>query len=102
MPGLHDEWALLVALGFMLGAFGQIPINDFILSKIVTAKYRASFYGVRFVIGFTALAATLPFISAVYETSGFDTLFRILAGFAIITLIAFYLFPKKLPAVPLK
>lgn len=28
MPGLSDWPALIVALGFMLGAFGQIPIND--------------------------------------------------------------------------
>lgn len=97
MPGLQDEWAFIIALGFMLGAFGQIPINDFILSKIVSDKYRARIYGVRFVVGFTALAATLPFISTVHEYSGFDTLFRILAGLALITLIAFYFFPRKLP-----
>jgi MFS family permease len=97
MPGLQDEWAFIIALGFMLGAFGQIPINDFILSRIVSSEYRARIYGVQFVVGFTALAITLPFISVVYEGSGFDRLFKILAGIAFLTIAVLYFFPKRLP-----
>ena len=58
MPGLFDGWALLVALGFMLGAFGQIPINDFMIGKTASGPYRARIYGVRYVVSFTVLAAT--------------------------------------------
>lgn len=97
MPGLQGEWAFLISLGFMLGAFGQIPINDFILSKIVTDQYRARIYGARFVVGFTVLAATLPFISTVYEASGFDMLFKILAAATVITLVAAFFLPKQMP-----
>jgi len=38
MPGLHDGLALAVALGFMLGAFGQIPINDYMIGKMASAS----------------------------------------------------------------
>ena len=33
--------ALIVALGFMLGAFGQIPINDFMIGKMASGPARA-------------------------------------------------------------
>ena len=30
--------ALAVALGFMLGAFGQIPINDYMIGRMATGR----------------------------------------------------------------
>ena len=97
MPGLHDGLALAVAFGFMLGAFGQIPINDFMIGKMASGEFRARVYGIRYVVGFTVLAATLPLIAFVYENWGFDTLFRILAGAALVILAAVTILPRKLP-----
>src|SRR5699024_5395344 len=77
MPGLEGGLAFAAALGFMLGAFGQIPINDFMIGKMASGPFRARIYGVRYVVGFTALAATLPLIAIVYERWGFDVLFLI-------------------------
>jgi MFS family permease len=99
MPGLRDGFALAVSLGFMLGAFGQIPINDFMIGKMATGEFRARIYGVRYVVSFTALAAALPLIGFVYEGWGFDTLFRILAVAALVVLAAVTCLPSKLPAV---
>jgi MFS family permease len=97
MPGLHDGFALAVALGFMLGAFGQIPINDYMIGKMASGELRARVYGVRYVVSFTALAAALPLIAFVYERWGFDTLFRILAAAAAVILVAVALLPRRLP-----
>ena len=97
MPGLVDGWALLVALGFMLGAFGQIPINDFMIGKTASGPYRARIYGVRYVVSFTVLAATLPLIGFVYHNWGFDMLFRILSAAALVILLAVAILPKRLP-----
>jgi MFS family permease len=97
MPGLHDGLALATALGFMLGAFGQIPINDFMIGKMASGEARARVYGVRYVVSFTALAMALPLISVVYERWGFDTLFRILASAALIVLAAVACLPSQLP-----
>src|SRR4029079_919032 len=36
MPGLGGGWALATALGFMIGAFGQIPITDFMIGKLAS------------------------------------------------------------------
>jgi MFS family permease len=97
MPGLTDGWALAVALGFMLGAFGQIPINDFMIGKMASGPYRARIYGVRYVFSFTVLAVSLPLIALIYETWGFDTLFRVLASAAAIILVATFSLPRRLP-----
>lgn len=100
MPGLTDGLALAVALGFMLGAFGQIPINDYMIGKMASGPARARIYGVRYVVSFTVLAITLPLIAVVYETWGFDTLFLILAAAALVILAAVLCLPRRLPTPP--
>lgn len=97
MPGLTDGFALLAALGFMLGAFGQIPINDYMIGKTARGAYKARIYGVRYVVSFTVLAASLPLIAFVYQNWGFDTLFRILAGAAAVILVIVAALPRRLP-----
>jgi MFS family permease len=97
MPGLSDGWALIVAFAFMLGAFGQIPINDYMIGKTAKGAYKARIYGVRYVVSFTVLALTLPLIAFVYQNWGFDMLFRILAGAAAIILLIVNALPKRLP-----
>ena len=98
MPGLHEGIALAVALGFMLGAFGQIPINDFLIGKTASGQYRARIYAVRYVVSFTVLAATLPFVAVVYDNWGFDTLFRVLSVLAILILVTVVYLPRTLSA----
>ena len=98
MPGLVDALALAVALGFMLGAFGQIPINDYMIGKLAAGEFRARVYGVRYVVSFTALAASLPLIAFVYERWGFDTLFRFLAATALAIFVTVACLPRTLPA----
>jgi MFS family permease len=100
MPGLQGALAFAVALGFMLGAFGQIPINDFMIGKMASGPFRARIYAVRYVVSFTVLAVTLPLIAVVYERWGFDVLFLILSGAAAVILAAVACLPARLPAPP--
>jgi MFS family permease len=80
MPGLNDWAALACAMVFMLAAFGQIPINDYMIGRLAEGEWRARVYGVRYVVSFTVLAAALPLIAFIYERWGFDALFRVLAS----------------------
>jgi MFS family permease len=98
MPGLFGWPALLCATVFMLAAFGQIPINDYMIGRLADGQWRARIYGVRYVVSFTVLAATLPLIAFVYESWGFDTLFRVLAVSAAVILAAVLMLPQRLPA----
>jgi MFS family permease len=98
MPGLTDWAALACAMVFMLAAFGQIPINDYLIGRLADGAHRARIYGVRYVVSFTVLAAALPLIAFVYESWGFDALFRVLALSAAVILAAVSLLPRRLPA----
>jgi MFS family permease len=97
MPGLVDWAALACAMVFMLAAFGQIPINDYMIGRLAEGEWRARVYGMRYVVSFTALAAALPLIAFVYERWGFDALFRVLAISAAIILSAVAMLPRRLP-----
>lgn len=97
MPGLADWAALIVALAFMLGAFGQIPINDYMIGKLARSDMRASIYGVRYIVSFAVLAAALPLIAWIHQGWGFDRLFQVLAGAAGAILVAVWLLPRRLP-----
>lgn len=97
MPGLLGWPALLCAMAFMLAAFGQIPINDYMIGRLADGEWRARIYGVRYVISFTALAAALPLISFIYGNWGFDALFRVLTLSAAVILAAVLMLPQRLP-----
>lgn len=97
MPGLTGWWALLVSLFFVMGSFGQLPINDYIIGKTATPESRASIYGARFVLTFTILAVSLPLIGWIHANWGFDTLFRLLALTSGSVFIAASLLPNKVP-----
>ena len=98
MAGQREGWAIAIALEFMLGAFGQIPINDYMIGRLTSGSARARIYGVRYVVSFSALAAALPLIAFVHENWGFDTLFVILAGAAAVIFIAVACLPRRMPA----
>jgi MFS family permease len=97
MPGLTDAAALAVALGFMLGAFGEVPINDYLVARMASGPARARIYGIRYVVSFSALAASLPMIALIYDNWGFDPLFRLLSAGTFVILIAAALLPRRLP-----
>jgi MFS family permease len=97
MPGRADWAALTVALGFMLGSFGQNPINDFMIGRMATPERRASIYGIRFVVTFAALGGALPLVSWIHAQWGFDTLFRLLSVAAIAMLASAVVLPARLP-----
>jgi MFS family permease len=97
MPGLADWAALACAMVFMLAAFGQIPINDYMIGRLAEGEYRARIYGLRYVVSFTVLAASLPLIAFIYGNWGFDALFRVLAASAAIIFAAVALLPQRLP-----
>jgi len=96
--GQYDWAALFVALFFMLGAFGQIPINDYMIGKMARSEFRASIYGVRYVISFAVWAVVVPLISFIHLHYGFDYLFYILSFCALSIFLAVATLPKRLPS----
>jgi MFS family permease len=80
---------LLVALAMMFFVFGQIPINDAMVAAYTDEKWRARAFAVRYVVSFVGSAAAVPLVAYIHSTTGgFTQLFFVLAGLALITLVA--------------
>jgi hypothetical protein len=73
--GLSGLPMLVGAVAFMLLIFGQIPINDALLSRITTPEYRSRIYAIKFVLSFSVAAAAIPLVALLHDTTGFDGIF---------------------------
>ncbi len=76
--GITGVPVLVMSLVFMLLVFGQIPINDALLSRITTSQYRSRIYGVKFVLSFAVSAVAVPLVAILHRSTGFDGLFVVL------------------------
>jgi MFS family permease len=94
MIQLSGVEALLVAVGFMLFVFGQIPINDVLVGRMVRSEWRSRAYGIRYVVTFSVMASTVPFIAWVHGSWGFTALFGVLAVAAMFIFIAALMLPN--------
>lgn len=97
MPGLFGWPALIVSFCFMLGAFGQVPINDYLIGRMAKSELRAQVYGARYVLSFSVMSLSMPFIAWVHSNWGFDRLFVILSACAAAILLAVTMLPRKMP-----
>jgi len=50
MVPLDGVAGLVVAIAFMLAVFGQIPINDVLIGRLVKSEWRSRAYGVRYIV----------------------------------------------------
>lgn len=87
MPGLTDLAVFAVALGVMLGVFGQVPVNDFLIGTTASKISRSRAFGARYLVSFLAFSGVLPLIAIIQANWGFDGLFRVLMLCAAIILV---------------
>jgi MFS family permease len=94
MPGLTGWSAVVVAMAFMLVVFGQIPINDVLISRITRSEWRSRVYAFRYIVGFSVMASSVPLIAWIHARWGFDTLFTILSAAAICIFVSVLMLPR--------
>ena len=87
--------ALVVAVGFMLVVFGQIPINDVLIGRITKSEWRSRVYSLRYIVTFSVSASTLPLIAWIHGSWGFDRLFVVMAVAATAILAAVLVLPRR-------
>ena len=92
--GLSGLPVLVGAVAFMLLIFGQIPINDALLSRITTPQYRSRIYAIKFVLSFSVAAAAIPLVALLHETTGFDGMFVAMAGVAAVIFLCVLALPR--------
>lgn len=50
---------IVVSIGIVMGAFGQVTVNDAMVGKYTTEEWRSRAYAVRYFVGFTAAGASV-------------------------------------------
>ena len=96
MPGLTGWNALFVATAFMLVVFGQIPINDVLISRITKSQWRSRVYAFRYIVTFSIMASSLPIIALIHARWGFDSLFIVLSAAASCIFVSVLMLPRVL------
>ena len=93
-----DNWYLfftsLVAMCFV---FGQVPINDAILSRYIPDERRDKILSVKFLVNLGVGASVLPVSSSLMQNGyEFNAIFILMAGMAIIIFLAALILPNQI------
>ena len=94
MHELTGVAAVVVAAAFTFVVFGQIPINDVLVSRIARNEWRSRVYAVRYVVSFSVMASSLPVIAGIHAGWGFGALFVVMAVAAGGILAAVLMLPR--------
>jgi MFS family permease len=91
---------ILVSIGIVMGAFGQVTVNDAMVGKYTNEEWRSRAYAVRYFIGFTAAGASIGLVAWLYQQGGFVTMLHAFAGLCLLVIAAALILPAeiKVPA----
>jgi len=91
---------IIAAIGIVMGAFGQVTVNDAMVGKYTSEKWRSRAYAVRYFIGFTAAGASVGLVAWLYEQGGFVTMLHAFSGLCLLVIAAAIILPAeiKVPA----
>jgi MFS family permease len=90
---------ILVSIGIVMGAFGQVTVNDAMVGKYTGEQWRSRAYAVRYFVGFTAAGASVGLVAWLYEQGGFVTMLHAFAGLCLLAIAAAIILPREI-AVP--
>jgi MFS family permease len=91
---------ILAAIGIVMGAFGQVTVNDAMVGKYTSEEWRSRAYAVRYFIGFTAAGASVGLVAWLYEQGGFAMMLHSFAALCLLVIVAAIILPPeiKVPA----
>jgi MFS family permease len=87
---------ILVSIGIVMGAFGQVTVNDAMVGKYTTEEWRSRAYAVRYFVGFTAAGASVGLVAWLYEQGGFVTMLRAFAVLCLLAIAAAIILPREI------
>ena len=94
---IFEDWSLFfLTLFAMAFVFGQVPINDIILSRYVPDRKRAKILSMKYVLNLSAGASVLPICSLMMQ-NGFELrqIFGLMSIFAVFIFLAALLLPNQ-------
>jgi MFS family permease len=87
---------ILVSIGIVMGAFGQVTVNDAMVGKYTSEEWRSRAYAVRYFIGFTAAGASVGLVAWLYEQGGFVTMLHTFAALCLLAIAAAIILPREI------
>lgn len=93
---------ILASIGIVMGAFGQVTVNDAMVGKYTSEQWRSRAYAVRYFVGFTAAGASVGLVAWLYRQGGFVTMLHAFAALCLLVIAAAIILPAeiKVPAAP--
>src|SRR6516162_3014578 len=87
---------ILVSIGIVMGAFGQVTVNDAMVGKYTTEEWRSRAYAVRYFVGFTAAGVSVGLVAWLYDQGGFVTMLHAFAGLCLFVIAAAIILPREI------
>ena len=87
---------IVVSIGIVMGAFGQVTVNDAMIGKYTTEEWRSRAYAVRYFIGFTAAGASVALVAWLYQQGGFTTMLHAFAAICLLSIAAAIILPREM------
>jgi MFS family permease len=89
---------IVVAIGIIMGLFGQITVNDAMVGKYTSEEWRSRAFAVRYFVGFTAAGASVGLVAWLYEQGGFITVLHAFGALCLLVIVAALILPAEIEA----
>jgi MFS family permease len=87
---------IIAAIGIVMGAFGQVTVNDAMVGKYTSEEWRSRAYAVRYFVGFTAAGVSVGLVAWLYQQGGFVTMLHAFAGLCLLVVAAAIILPMEI------
>src|SRR5256886_2108421 len=87
---------IIAAIGIVMGAFGQVTVNDAMVGKYTSEEWRSRAYAVRYFVGFTAAGGAAGLVASLYQQGGFVTMLHAFAGLCLLVIAAAIILPTEI------
>jgi MFS family permease len=87
---------IVASVGIVMGAFGQVTVNDAMVGKYTTDEWRSRAYSVRYFVGFTAAGASVGLVAWLYERGGFVTMLQAFGALCLLVIVAAVILPREI------
>ena len=87
---------IVATIGIVMGAFGQVTVNDAMVGKYTSEEWRSRAYAVRYFVGFTAAGVSVGLVAWLYQQGGFVTMLHAFAGLCLLVIAAAIILPTEI------
>ncbi|WP_207484182.1 MFS transporter [Arenibaculum pallidiluteum] len=91
--GLYGIPLILIAIGVVIGLFGQVTVNDAMVGRYTSEEWRARAYAARYFIGYTAAGASIGLVAWLHELGGFTLMMQAFGLLCVLVILGALIFP---------